>query len=144
MDQDSLVQWHLVIQARPAGAVTGPPVSLAGRELATLDLRGQPVSEPLPVTFDAVLMAFQQLGMFVEGDGSFCWTAPQAVWRVFGELYDGSERLQYAEMKGFCPRRELEQVLGCFGNDTDRLMIQLVREGVYCTPEAMIEWAFPE
>ena len=103
MNQTADDEWHLMIQARPTDVGAGPTLTICNTKVPTLDLKGQPVTEPLAVRFDAVLSSMDQLGMFVEGDGSFCWTAPGAAWRIYGEIYDGHETVQYVELKGKCP-----------------------------------------
>jgi hypothetical protein len=134
--------WHLVVQGKPSQATAGPILEIQGKQLPTIDLQGTVASTPLPVSFDAAFEALQQLDLFIEGDGSFCWTAPEARWRIFGELYDGGERLHYAELKGDCPAAELQQVLAALGHKQGPVMIQLVRAGVYLEVADFVAWAF--
>lgn len=135
-------EWHLVVQGKPAEAVAGARLQLQHTTLQTLDLGGRVATAPLPVSFDAAYQALERLELFIEGDGSFCWTAPHARWRIFGELYDGGSLLHYAELKGCCPRAELMHVLAALGHGQGPVMVQLVREGVYAEVEAFCGWAF--
>ena len=135
-------QWHVIVQARPPAAKPGPRLLAGGKPVATLDLGGQAATGLLPVSFDWAFGQLEKLDLFIEGDGSFCWTAPQAAWRIYGELYDGGERLVYAELKGYCPPAAMEQVLCAFADDPSQLMIQLVREGVYVSVEEFLRWAY--
>jgi hypothetical protein len=136
--------WHLVVHGKPTAAIAGANLALQEGSLRTLDLQGAPASAPLPVRFEAAFADLERLGLFIEGDGSFCWTAPQAIWRIFGELYDGGDRLHYAELKGTCPAVELRQILSALGLGQGALMLQMVREGVYVEVEEFFAWAFPE
>ena len=139
-DEPSAEPWHLVLHGLPPHVIAGPTLEIQQAPLATIQLPQGTQADPLPIDFESAYLALEQLGLFIEGDGSFCWTAPQAVWRLFGELYDGGTYLHYAELKGSCPQAEWEQVLAALGSQRGPLMIQLVRQGVYVDPQAFAAW----
>jgi hypothetical protein len=71
--------------------------------------------------------------MFCEPDGSFVWVSSQGepAWQVDGNLYDRNERLLFVDLKGTCPPREFDRLLGALGWPSTALMFQLTREAVF-------------
>lgn len=100
-----------------------------------------PGTKSLPVTFEAALLALEQLPrMFAEPDGSFVWTSPPGAdshWQVDGNLVDGGERLYYAELKGSCPPDALDQLLACLSDGSTALAFEAVEQGVVLSEEEL-------
>jgi len=99
----------------------------------------QATASSLTVTFDGALAALAALErLFIEPDGSFVWRgqAPDGKpWQVDGNLFDGDNRLAFAELKGFCQENELNSLLAAFGWPDAKLVFQLQHRGVFVGEE---------
>jgi hypothetical protein len=125
--------FHVCLHARPGEARTSPAKSLAGLELATLEV----VPSELPAlgaSFEDAAAALGSLPrMYCEPDGSFVWvsSAGDAAWQVDGNLYDRGGRLLFVDLKGSCPATEFDRLLTACGWPATEVIFQLVREALY-------------
>jgi hypothetical protein len=129
-----MYQFHISVHRRPPGDLKRQPVDLAAGRYQTLHLEPQQVTEPMTVCFEdacAKLSGFPQ--MFVEPDGSFVWTSPQAdsAWQIDGVIYDRHDRLLFVDLKGSCPSEAFDRLLRVFGWPETAMVFQLAREAIY-------------
>lgn len=138
-----MIPFHICVHARPAHVSTGESVVLEGRSLATLAIRPDALRMPLGVSFEDATESLARLPrMFIEPDGSFVWVSEHAAspLQIEGCLYDRDGKLLYVELKGACPRGELERLLRAFGWSATPFVFQLMRQAVYLDEEAF--WQF--
>lgn len=85
---------------------------------------------PWPCSFEEAVADLEQLPrMFIELDGSFVWRADdELAWQIDGCLFDRAGGLLYVELKGTCPQKCFELLLGCLRGVPEALTVQLVRE----------------
>jgi hypothetical protein len=128
-----MLQFHVQVYARPAGATPGRPQLLDGCQVTPLVASQAELLSAWPITFDEAAAALAQLPrMFIEPDGSFVWVSPEgeSAWQVDGVLYDRGERLAYAELKGCCAPRPFDELLAALGWPRTALAFSLVPHGV--------------
>src|SRR3954447_5544139 len=101
---------------------------------AAIQGKSAPRVEPLAVTFDAAYAALAHLPrMFIEPDGSFVWTGTTAegkAWQLDGNLIDRGDVLARVELKGCCPEKEFDLLLGALNWPGTPLKFQLAQRGV--------------
>ena len=101
---------------------------------STLEVPRDALVVPLGIGFDE---AFNRLGqlerMYAEPDGSFVWTSPREglSWQVDGNAYERNGRVLLVDLKGSCPTREFDQLLGAFGWPEEQVLVQLTRPAVF-------------
>lgn len=90
--------------------------------------------EGLTVRFDSALEKLSRLvRLFIEPDGSFVWRRTEAdgtAWQVDGNLVDRGDVLACVGLKGHCPERQFDEVLGALGWPEAELSFELPRQGV--------------
>jgi hypothetical protein len=81
---------------------------------------------------DAAALLDQLPRMIFEPDGSFVISGGEreTLWHVSGHLFDFDGRLHRLELHGECPPEMFDALLRCVGWPTERLVFQLVREGI--------------
>jgi hypothetical protein len=93
----------------------------------------------MSVEFD---VAIERLGsldrMYAEPDGSLVWTSPGggAGWQVDGNAYEKDGRVLHVDLRGSCPAEAFDRLLACFGWPQQRVLVQLLRPGVFLEEEA--------
>lgn len=89
--------------------------------------------EPFTCTWEDAAAALEALPrMIFEPDGSWIWSGGVGAerWQVDGHLFDFDGRLHRVELHGSCPRDDFDRLLTCVGWPEQRLVFELVREGV--------------
>lgn len=90
---------------------------------------------PLSLSFEQVIGKLESLPrMFVELDGSFVWRH-STPWD--GEVMDAAGRVQYVELRApdgepSQTQQSLRDLLCCFSDEPETLLIERVREGGVC------------
>lgn len=133
--------WHISLHAAPRPVVPGPPVMHAGRSVASVRF-DQAASDGFSVTFEAAVAALETWPrMFVEPDGALVWTGESdgRRWQLDGTLYDRDGRLWYVELKGACPRPELQRLLTLLGWPSTAVVVQLVQQAAFIAWEDFLE-----
>jgi hypothetical protein len=90
--------------------------------------------EPFACTWEDAAAALEAMPrMIFEPDGSWIWSGGVGHdrWQVDGHLFDFDGRLHRVELHGTCPREDLDKLLACFGWPEQRLIFELVREGLW-------------
>ncbi len=139
-----MYRFHTTVHARPASAVAGPTVPIAGQDVATLNVPQAALAEPLAINFEEAAERLGQLDrLFIEPDGSFVWASPQAgpPWQIDGNLFDRNGRLLFVDLKGSCPPEQFDRLLSALGWPATPLMFQLVREAVLLDEAEFRRWA---
>jgi hypothetical protein len=129
-----MYSFYATVHARPPGAVEGPAIDLAGRQVSTLTVKPAELATPMPCSFETAKDWLSKLErLYCEADGSFVWTSAhgEASWQVDGNLYDRNERLLFVDLKGSCPSDQFDRLLGLLGWPDTRLIFQLTREAVF-------------
>jgi hypothetical protein len=138
--------FHIAIHARPAGLSAGAPVVLRDATLRTLDVPEELRFTPWHISFESACERLNHLPrMFVEPDGALVWVSTDDVhprWQLDGNLWDRESRLLELELKGHCTARAWEDLLDALQCDPLRLMIRLVRHGVFVEDAEFRRWAF--
>jgi hypothetical protein len=127
-----MLRFHCFVHGAPEGPLNNTPVSLAGREILSVQIEAPPSS--LPVTFDHAAAQLSQIeGLHFEPDGWFLWGqgAGPDRWQVNGQLTDGGARLEFVELHGSCPEEALDVLLNTMTRPPQAVLLQLVLEGVY-------------
>lgn len=131
----TIYAFDATLHARPSDAAAGGAFSDAWGGWPTLQVSRESLTAPMTVGFDEALARLAALPrLFVEPDGSFVWTSPHDSnqwWQVDGNAFERDGRVQLVDMKGSCPPREFDLLLGAFGWPEAPLMLQLVRSGVF-------------
>jgi hypothetical protein len=126
--------FHTTIHARPAAAVAGKEIELAGQRVCTLEVSHEELgAATFACTFEEAIARLEQLErMYCEPDGSFVWVSSQGepAWQVDGNLYDRNERLLFVDAKGTCPAEQFDRLLAALGWPETPVMFQLVRQAV--------------
>lgn len=125
--------FHAMVHVRPAEAVPGPLIDVAGNSIRTLQLPATS-DRPLEVSFESAATALAGLDrLFVEPDGAFVWVSPsgEPSWQLDGMLYDRGGHLLYVELKGTCDEHAFDQFLTAIGWPRTPVMFQLVRAAVF-------------
>jgi len=128
--------FHVRVYSKPAGLPDAVSITIAGRAWRVLpDVRSAMLGS-LSASWEAASAALEQLGAFVEPDGSLVWvgSGPPS-WQVEGQLFERSDRLQFVELKGRCPAAKFDQLLSAFGWPATALVFELVKEGVVVDEE---------
>jgi hypothetical protein len=129
-----MYEFQITIHARPADAITGESIELAGVTVQTLQIPRESLGTPFQLSFEQVSEALGKLPrMFFEPDGSFVWVSSHGspTWQLDGVVYDRGDRLLYVDLKGSCPASEFDVLLTALGWPATPLMFQLVREAVF-------------
>lgn len=140
-----MLRFDVTVHALPSRPINRREVVLAGEPFQILDVASNTLTEQLPCTFEAAAASLEQLPLlFFEPDGSFVWGkgAGQERWQVDGLLMDGGERLQFAGLRGKCPKSALDQLLEAIAGPDARLLFQLTRAGVLLAADEF--WRFAE
>ncbi len=139
---------HWILESRPADATEDSALAIDHRWIRTLHVPADSRGAPLGITFDAIeerLMAHP--GVHCEPDGSFAWTEwkreAKAPIRITGQLTDGGEFLQYAEIWGVPTSDMLENLLQWTVTRSRPVMIQLLRAGVFVEVDTFRHWIDP-
>ncbi len=126
-------------EARPPG----PNAVIHDVSLQTLVVSGEQLQTPLGVTFETAAERLTKIPqLYFEPDGSFLWVSRNSDrrWEMTGMLYDQGASLAYAEMRGCCPRAEMERVLACLSHAEQTNIIQFVRQGVFVEMEEFLRF----
>lgn len=127
--------FHISIHARPPGTASGGPFSCDGQVLQCLDVEpARLAAEPFQCTFEAAIEALSRLErLYGEPDGSFVWVSgsSESPWQIDGNMFDRAGRIQFVELKGWCPPIAFAHLLACFGWPQQQLIAQLVRPAVF-------------
>ncbi len=115
-----------------------------GFELATVRLSPPQQSAPFSISFETAARRLAELPrMSVEPDGSFVWVSANAAtpaWQLDGVVNDRADRVVSVEVKGMCPRRQFEQLLGVFDWPATPLVVQLVQAAVFLEDTEYFRW----
>ena len=96
------------------------------------------MTESFDCSFEDVAQAFDQLPrMFLEPDGSFVWVVEAGGnrFQLDGGLVDNGTQVLSVELKGTCNERVLDAFLPAFGWPRQRLLFQLIQQGVYISED---------
>lgn len=96
------------------------------------------LSAPMAVDFDVAMDSLGRIDrMYAEPDGSLVWTSPGAGvrWQVDGNAYEKDGRVLHVDLRGSCPAEAFDRLLACFGWPQQRVVVQLVRPGVFLAEE---------
>lgn len=129
---------HFTIHAAPTGDCAATVREVQGQLLRVWEVSAAALP-PLSVTFEQVAERLSALPrMFFEPDGSFVWVsnAPPS-WQLDGQLQDRGPALDYVELKGVCPAADWERLLATLGWPEQKLLFQLVREGIFLDEPAL-------
>jgi hypothetical protein len=129
-----VISFHTTVHARPAGSSAGPSIQITGRAVRTLAVSPESLATPFQISFEEAAVRLEQLDrMYFELDGSFVWASSHAEqpWQVDGNLFDRAGRLLFVDLKGMCPREQLDRLLAAFGWPETPVMFQLTREAVF-------------
>lgn len=125
--------FHVLIRPRPANAVAGPAVTIAGVRCETLTASSEGAAL-FDVTFETACERMARLPrMFIEPDGSFVWTGTSATgerWQLDGNLFDRADRLCYVDCQGQAPPEALDAFLACLGWPATPVLFEHVTAGV--------------
>lgn len=140
-----MYDFHISIHGRAEGAAAGEPLESRGQTWPTLHVAAAEMSVPLPVRFEDVVTALEDLGRpFVEPDGSFIWTSSSKEpvrWQLDGVFYDRGGQLNHVDLKGTCPAERFDRMLESLGWPSGQLMFQLSREAVFLDEATFRAWA---
>lgn len=134
-----LYAFEITLQARPAEATAGPPLTDAWGTWPTLEVPKATLATPLAIGFDAALARLEAIErLYAEPDGSFVWSCSRAAeaaapgfWQVDGNAAERDGRLLLVDLKGSCPAAEFDRLLAAFGWPDQPVMMQLVRAAVF-------------
>lgn len=127
--------FEITLHAHPPGELpAGMPLVDLGSTWDTASVPRACLAVPLAVDFDGMLASLASLErMFVEPDGALVWTSRHGdvAWQVDGNACEKDGRVLLVDVKGSCPAREFDRLLGCLGWPQQRVLVQLVRPGVF-------------
>jgi hypothetical protein len=135
--------FHVIIRAIPNTELLTRTITLDGRDVDALIVPSDLQALPLGVTFEQaveMLGAFPQ--MYIEPDGSFVWVSvakSTESWQVDGNLYDRDGSLIAIDLKGTYYRSQLGKLFDVFRADKRKLMIEIVRDGVFLRERDFLE-----
>lgn len=135
---DDLYAFEVTLHGRPADAHRAGTHVDAWGEWPVLDVPHEALAAPLATGFDDALGRLATLErMYVEPDGAFVWTSPAGGpwWQVDGNAFDREGRLLLVDLRGSCPAREFDRLLGACGWPVQPVMLQLVRPAVFLDEE---------
>ena len=125
--------FHATVHVRPADAMPGPLIEVAGDGLHTLRVPARS-DRPFDISFEDAAEALGKLDrLFLEPDGSFVWVSPagKPAWQLDGMLYDRAAHLLYVELKGNCDEPAFDRLLSALGWPRTPVIFQLVRSAVF-------------
>lgn len=138
----TMYAFDITLYGRPDGAAgecpPGPPHGDAVGSWPTVVAARHWLSLPMAVSFDEALVRLGGLErMFVEPDGALVWTSrhDEPRWQVDGNASEKDGCVLLVDLKGACPPAAFDQLLACFGWPRQRLLVQLVRPGVFLEEE---------
>ena len=140
--------FHVLVHAKPNQSLRTSRFTWSGDEITQLEIRNEWLTNPLPATFDEVLINLSKIERcYTEPDGSFLWThslGPSG-WQIDGQLNDSAHGLMHVELKltrgskaadlQSAVQRLLEMGLEAPRHQT---VIQLIRPGVYVAAEEFL------
>jgi hypothetical protein len=103
-----------------------------------VNLLALPEGASFGLTWEEAAAALQRLPrMIFELDGSFVILGIAAArrWQVDGHLFDFNGQLHRVELRGTCPPEALDELLRCVGWPEQKVIFEVVKEGV-CLDEA--------
>jgi hypothetical protein len=125
---------------------SGDSITIDGRSFATLAVPPHTCDDSsLPVSFEGLCGRLKALPrMFVEPDGSFVQVsnADASPWQLNGNFVDRAGSVTHIELKGNCPREDLQQLLCLLGRSLQELSFQLVHEGVFLANAEFISYVY--
>lgn len=133
--------FEITLHGRPeavAALEPGPIHRDLGCSWPTVIVPRSALSDPLAVGFDDALAGLGALDrMFAEPDGALVWTSDRdgVRWQVDGNASEKEGRVLLVDLKGACPPEDFDRLLACFGWPAQRLLMQLVRAGVFLEEE---------
>jgi hypothetical protein len=98
-----------------------------------VNLFANPKEASFTCTWEDAATQLEQLPrMIFELDGSFVVSGDHDDhrWQVDGHLFDFVGRLHRVELHGECPATAFDTLLGCVGWPVQKLLFEMVREGV--------------
>lgn len=131
-----MLQFDANIYAFPARAVTGPPVTVRGKTMATLrDPQGRPPIFDVffPVSFEQAYEALVRLPRLdAEADGFFVVSgdADGRRWQLDGHLFDFNDQLHRVRLHGDCPAATLDSLLHCLGWPDVAVALEVINDGI--------------
>ena len=96
------------------------------------------------VTFEEAQARLTQIPrMDTEPDGFFliAGVSEGQRWVLNGQLFEFGERLHRVELRGACPPRIFDDLLGCFGWPEVEVVFELAREGATLDEASFRNWA---
>lgn len=127
--------FDATLHPQPADVQPGGDVVDGWGTWPTLLAPRESLASPMAVVFDEALARLGALSrLYAEPDGSFVWTSSHDArdwWQVDGNAFERDGRVLLVDVKGSCPPQEFDLLLGAFGWPSQRLMMQLVRSGVF-------------
>jgi hypothetical protein len=127
-------RFDVRLYRRPANAADGPLLEGVGDGVPTLTVPVGNQAEPMAITFEEAIDRLAALpGCYAEPDGSIVWTesTSDGRWQVDGNLYDRGGNVIFVSLTGHCPPEAFNRLLACFGWPEERMMLELVRAGVF-------------
>lgn len=137
VDSFAPAPWHILLHSLKAGAETSNHAAGADPSLCV----GPDQLGAFPVTFEQTLDRLAGLPrLFVEPDGALVWVGEHVghSWQLDGVVYDRDGGVWYVELKGRCPRAELERLAGLLGWPAAPVVVQLVQAGEWVTLEVFL------
>lgn len=133
--QAPMYAFDATLHSQPADTLPGCEFVDAWGTWPTRLAPRESLASPMAVGFDEAIGRLGELPrLYAEPDGSFVWTSSrdaEARWQVDGNAFERDGRVLLVDVKGSCPPREFDLLLGVFGWPAQRVMMQLVRSGVF-------------
>lgn len=125
---------HTTVHAWPNATLRQTPLVLWGVSLSALRVESSAVWPSLSLRFEEAMDRLGQLSqLYIEPDGSFVWVSANGAsgGQIDGQLNDSSSGLISVELKITGPAADLSGILGALGWPEERVLFQLVQQGVY-------------
>ncbi len=142
MAQTFYYDFHANLFVPPLEIFSGTKLLLRGQTLTPLlaePNKALTFDQPYQTTWEQVEQALVKNipTVFFEPDGSFICSGRVAgeFWLMNGHLYDFSDHLMRFELHGSCPAETFELLLKSIGWPTEKIVFELVLEGVTLTFE---------
>jgi hypothetical protein len=129
-----VLQFNVSLHAAPAGSLPVRSIELDGRVMQAIDVPAPTLAATqLDCSFEDAVARMEALErMFVEPDGSLLWVGEEARerWQVDGTIYDRAGHVQYVEVNGSCPEKQLDELLQALGWPEQQLVFDLRGQGL--------------
>ena len=72
-------------------------------------------------------------GGYAEGDGSYGVVGQGGTWKIYGNIYENQDAIQYVELIGQCPIDILTSFVALLGCSTEHCLFQNLQGGFFQT-----------